>query len=89
MAQVTFTGNVQRHVRCPAATVPGDTVGQVLAAYFNRHPRARGYVLDDQGAVRKHIVVIVDGLPLRDRSRLSDPAVDHSQIYVLQALSGG
>ena len=89
MAQVTFTGNVQRHLPCPAARVDGGTVGQILEGYFAAHPLARGYVLDDQGAVRKHVVVILDGLPIRDRRRLSDPATQYSDIYVLQALSGG
>jgi len=89
MAQITFTGNVQRHLKCPTAVIEGDTVAQVLEAYFFEHPRARGYVLDDQGAVRKHILVMLDGIPIRDRQRLSDPATSHSEIYVLQALSGG
>ncbi|MDH3281574.1 MAG: MoaD/ThiS family protein [Gammaproteobacteria bacterium] len=89
MAQITFTGNVQRHLNCPRASIDGSTVGQVLEGYFCRHPRARGYVLDDQGAVRKHVVVILDGMPIRDRRRLSDPAAPHSEVYVLQALSGG
>ncbi len=89
MAQVTFTGNVQRHMPCPPAAVPGSTVAAVLEAYFASHPKARGYVLDDQGAVRKHMLVIVDGAPVRDRRRLSDPAQPNSEIYVLQALSGG
>jgi hypothetical protein len=89
MARITFTGNVQRHLDCPKAAIDGATVGQILEGYFVEHPRARGYVLDDQGAVRKHIVVVVDGMPIRDRQRLSDPTTPYSEIYVLQALSGG
>lgn len=89
MAQVTFTGNVQRHLPCPTATVAGRTVAQVLAAYFFEYPQVRSYVLDDQGAVRKHILIMLDGTPIRDRQRMSDPAKPQSEIYVLQALSGG
>jgi hypothetical protein len=64
-------------------------VRQVLDAVFEGNPRARGYVLDDQGAVRPHMVVFVDGRQMRDRRHLSDPVRRDAEIYVAQALSGG
>jgi len=89
MARINFTGNVQRHLSCPSAAVDGRTVGDALQAYFGTHPAARGYVLDDQGHVRKHVLVLIDGLPIQDRAALSDPLAPDSDIYVFQALSGG
>jgi molybdopterin synthase sulfur carrier subunit len=89
MPTVSFTPNIQRHVACPPAGVQGDTVGQALEAVFRGNPRARGYVLDDQGAVRAHMVVFVDGQQIRDRRHLSDPVPPDGEIYVAQALSGG
>jgi sulfur-carrier protein len=89
MATVSFTPNIQRHVSCPATQVQGETVRQVLDAVFEGNPRARGYVLDDQGAVRPHMVVFVDGRQMRDRKHLSDPVRRDGEIYVAQALSGG
>ena len=89
MAIVSFTPNIQRHVNCPSSTVAGDTVRQVLDAVFEANPRARGYVLDDQGAVRSHMVVFVDGRQVRDRQHLSDPVKPEAEVYVAQALSGG
>ncbi|MHC4094035.1 MAG: ubiquitin family protein, partial [Planctomycetota bacterium] len=65
MPKVTFTENIQRHVRCPPCEVAGQTVGEILEAVFARNERARGYVLDDQGAIRKHMVVFVDGRAIR------------------------
>jgi sulfur carrier protein ThiS len=56
---------------------------------FARSPEVQGYVLDDQGELRKHVAVYVDGRKISDRSRLSDPVNDTSEIWVLQALSGG
>jgi sulfur carrier protein ThiS len=61
----------------------------VLAQVFAAQPQARGYVLDEQGQLRKHIAVFVDGRRVRDRERLSDPVGEASEIYVLQALTGG
>ena len=49
----------------------------------------RGYVLDDQGALRARMVVFVSGRPVRDRRGLSDPVADGGDVYVMQTLSGG
>jgi hypothetical protein len=89
MARVVFTSNLQRHVSCPAVEAQGKTVREVLDAVFAENERARGYVLDDQFALRKHMAIIVDGKSLRDRIGLSDPVMPKSEIFVLQALSGG
>jgi hypothetical protein len=89
MPTVTFTPNIQRHVSCPPTGVKGDTVRQALDAAFRGNPRARAYVLDEQGAVRPHMVVFVDGRQVRDRQHLSDPVSGDGEIYVAQALSGG
>jgi len=89
MPIVTFTPNIQRHVNCPPSKVQGETVRQVLDAVFEGNPQARGYVLDDQGAVRQHMNVFVDGRQIRDRQHLTDPVARDGEIYVAQALSGG
>lgn len=89
MATVAFTPNLERHVECPTAQVEGATVSAVLAAVFESNPRLRGYVLDDQGALRKHMSVFVDGAQIADREGLSDPVAATSEVYVIQALSGG
>jgi hypothetical protein len=89
VATVSFTPNLERHVQCPAQAVPGDSVRAVLDGVFARNPRLRGYVLDDQGALRRHMMVFVDGRQIEDRERLSDPVRPVSEIYVMQALSGG
>lgn len=84
-----FTKNLQRHVSCPATTAPGSTVREALDAVFADNARLRAYVLDEQGAVRRHMVVFVDGRQIQDRVRLSDAVAEDSEIYVMQALSGG
>lgn len=89
MVSVIFTENIQRHVACPAARVGGTTVGEVLDNAFEGNQRARGYVLDDRGELRKHMVVFINGTPIRDRQTLSDAVVDGSEVCVMQALSGG
>jgi hypothetical protein len=87
--RVVFTANLERHVHCPAEVVDGSSVRAALDAYFVRHPRVRAYVLDEQGALRKHVVVFVDGRQLRERATLGEPVAQGAEIYVMQALSGG
>ena len=89
MADVAFTPNLQRHVECPRRDAPGSTVREVLEGVFADNPRLRGYILDERGALRRHMIVFVDGRQISDRERLSDRVGPRSEIYVMQALSGG
>ncbi|MEM6925626.1 MAG: MoaD/ThiS family protein [Myxococcota bacterium] len=89
MATVEFTPNLQRILDCPTGDHPGDTVRAVLEAAFASHPRVRSYVLDDQGSVRKHVVVFLNGAQVTDRRTLSDAVGPDDQLLVMQALSGG
>jgi molybdopterin converting factor small subunit len=89
MARILFTRNLQRHLECPSEVHVGETVKEVLDAYFAQHPLVRGYVLDDQGAVRRHMAIFVDAAEICDRVGLSDPVAAEAEVYVMQALSGG
>jgi hypothetical protein len=89
MATVRFTQNIQRHVLCPTREIAGSTLREVLNEYFRENEQARGYVLDEQGKVRQHMVVFIDGEMAVDRDRLSDPVKENSLIDVIQSLSGG
>lgn len=89
MPKVSFTSALQRFMAAPAAEVEGGTVGEALAAVFAARPALRGYVLDDQGAVRRHVSIYVNGEPIADRARLTDKVGARDEIYVLQALTGG
>lgn len=89
MPTVSFTSALQRFLPAPTAEVEGRTVADALAAVFESHPALRGYVLDDQGVVRRHVAVYVNGNMVRDREKLADPIGPDDEIYVFQALSGG
>lgn len=86
MARVVFTSHLQRFVECREHEVGGDSLRSALAQVFAGNPRLRDYILDDQGRLRKHVIVFVDGRRTRE---LDDLVSSGSQIHVLQALSGG
>ena len=89
MPTVLFTRALERFLPAPSTAVEGATVGAALAAVFASRPALRGYVVDDQGALRRHVAVFVNGRLVSDRIRLSDPVGASDEIYVFQALSGG
>jgi hypothetical protein len=89
VATIRFTRNIQRHVECPDRDVDGATLRDVLERYFAGNDRARGYVLDDQGRLRHHMAVFIDGQQLQDRDGLSDAVAPGAVVDVVQALSGG
>lgn len=69
--------------------VAGASLADALDAAFRAHPRLRGYVVDDRGAVRHHVAIFVDGVAIGDKTRLAVPIAPNAEIYVMQALSGG
>ena len=89
MTKVTFTANRMRHVDCPPVDVQGTTVREVLSKIFSENPRLKSYIVDEQFTLRRHMGIIVDGEIVQDRNGLSDPVELSSEVFVLQALSGG
>lgn len=97
MAQVVLASQLARWLPpeqvsgdgAASVEVPGATVSEVLEGLFARHPSLRGYVLDEQGSVRHHVAIFVDGTSLGRKNSLNQPLGAHSEVHVLQALSGG
>jgi hypothetical protein len=89
MVQIAFT----QHLRAVGPTTPtrydGATLAQVLDQVNEDFPQLRGYVLDDQGRLRKHIAVFVDGVMKPHDDALELALTDASDVYIFQALSGG
>lgn len=89
MPRVVFTPHLKRHLDCPDRDVGGGTVREALQQVFAENEKLRGYILDDLARLRQHVVIFIDGNTIQDRLHLSDPVTGNSEIYVMQALSGG
>ena len=72
-----------------ALEVPGARLSEALDGVFARYPNLRGYVLDEHGGVRHHVAVFVDGTAIADKRHPAQALRADSEIYVMQALSGG
>lgn len=89
MPTISFAQSIRSHVDEEPCDASGATVSAVLEAVFANHARLRSYLLDDRGAVRKHVSVIVNGEAVNDCEALSDAVAEDAEIFVMQALSGG
>lgn len=90
MAEVHFTSHLRNLVSGGPFAVPGAaTVGEALQALFAEEPQVRGYVIDERGALRKHVCIFADGERLAHDAALSRRIGADTKLYVMQALSGG
>lgn len=89
MATVSFTNHLRDHAPDKPVEVDGATVREALDAVLKDRDRLRSYVFDEGGRLRRHVAVFVDGKLVADRVALSDPIGPASELFVMQALSGG
>ena len=90
MAHVRFTRHLRRYFPSLAeGEVSGASVAEVVSDLDRRWPGLAAYLVTEDGALRKHVNIFVNGELVRDRAALSDPVVETDELDVIQALSGG
>lgn len=90
MARVKFTPNLQRFFPdLRECQVEAATIAEAIAAVDARWRGLGDYIVDEQGALRKHVNIFVGDELIRDKITLSDRLSADSKIYIMQALSGG
>ena len=70
-------------------SVPPGSVAEVLNAINEIAPGFKDYVLDEHGALRRHVILSINDSVVIDRKTLSDRVHDEGTVYIFQALSGG
>ena len=63
----------------------GRALGEVLELLFEREPGLRNHLLDEEGSIRTHVLIFVDG----EQAELDTMVGESGEIQVLQAVSGG
>lgn len=89
MPRIVFTPQLRRFVQAPDVQSGASTLRAALEDAFACNAKLRAYVLDDQGHLRPHVVIFIDGRRLHERALLADALNPNSTVHVLQALSGG
>jgi molybdopterin converting factor small subunit len=89
MARISFTERLRAVGPTKVCAYSGATLIEVLDAVAADYPKLKPYLLDDQGRLRKHVAIFVDGELKRGQAALAHSLTPASEIYVMQALSGG
>jgi hypothetical protein len=89
LARVTFTDRL-RHV-APSGAVEVAACGllDAIETIGRDHPHLAAYVFDEHRRIRKHVAIFVDGALVRGQAALDLAFTPHTEVYVMQALSGG
>ena len=90
MPKVELTNHLKRFFPTlgPQA-LPASTVAELVRALDERFPGIMGYLVDERGALRKHVNIFIDGEMVVDRVSLGDALDERSEVFIAQALSGG
>lgn len=90
MPTVKFTSALKRFFpKLTDTELSANNVSDVVQSLEKAYPGIEGYLLDEQGALRKHVNIFVDGQLIEDRENLSDSIIHSKEILIFQALSGG
>ena len=90
MPTVKFTYALKRFFpRLKDTPANGNTLADIFKEIETNYPGLRSYVLDERGSLRRHVNIFIDGKLISDRTKLSDTFSSNSEIYIIQALSGG
>lgn len=69
----------------PAHELEGATVIELLRGLERRHPPISGWILDERGAIRRHINVFING----ERGNAQSVVSPGDRVEVLPAITGG
>ena len=88
--RVHFTPALKRFVPdLHSIEVQGSTVADVINNVEEHYPGLTDYLVEENGALRKHVNIFINDTFIRDRKTLSDAVQDTDDVYIIQALSGG
>jgi sulfur-carrier protein len=80
-----FAGDAERVEVEPAEP----TVSGVFATLEGDHPALRRRLIDEQGALRRHVNVFLGNDNIRDLNGLGTPLSDGDELLVLPSVAGG
>lgn len=69
--------------------IHGATLGEALDGLATRFPQLERRLRDEQGQLRPHVLLFVDGVGVRGGSPMETPVADGAEVFVAPAVSGG
>jgi molybdopterin converting factor small subunit len=86
MPKVILTGSIRQYAGgLGAVEVDGETVRTAIAGLERLNPALRGWVIDERGALRRHVKLFHRGASVS----LDAPLAPHDELHIVAAISGG
>jgi len=90
VAKVKFTHALNRFFpELKEMSIEVSSIKELIDEIEHVHTGLKSYILDDQGALRKHVHIFIEEDMINDRKNLTDQISAESSVYIMQALSGG
>lgn len=92
MPRVEMTHHLYRYfpqLENRTISVSVGSVAEILREVNQIAPGFTDYVLDEHGALRRHVNLCINGVIVIDKKNLSDRVPEDGTVYIFQALSGG
>ena len=91
MQTVKFTQALKRfYPKLADLEMEVETIEEVINELDRQYQGLKSYIVDDQGVLRQHVNIFVNGKMIEDREGLSDSITEENcEIFIMQALSGG
>ena len=90
MVHVKFTSHLYRFFPgLSELQVEANNVAEVVSKLDEQYPGLADYIVDETGALRKHVNIFIGDSLIYDRQRLQDALKSGDLVFVMQALSGG
>ena len=86
MPRMILSGSVREHAGgLGAIEVGGATAAAAIQSLEATYPALRGWIVDEQGALRRHVRLFMKG----EAITLDAPVGPGDELYVVAAISGG
>ncbi|HSI43421.1 MAG TPA: MoaD/ThiS family protein [Methylotenera sp.] len=92
MPRVEMTQHLYRffpQLKDQEIVVRAGSVAEILSAINELAPGFTDYVLNEHGALRRHVNICINDSIVIDKIRLTDRVPDDATLYIFQSLSGG
>ena len=89
MVEVSFTGNLQRHIEVASIEVESGSLVEVLDQVFEAYPKLKPYLFDEQNQLRPHIMLALDRQLIQRNLDQFKHQTGFTRLHIMQALSGG
>lgn len=90
MVEVQFTSLLQRFFPgLKSEQITARSINEILDHLEELYPGIKGYLIHENGSLRKHVNIFLNGKMIQDRTGLSDELKSNDKINIIQALSGG